>query len=310
MSHSIPTAILGRTGIEVTRLGYGTGGRFVRTSDVKNTELWRVLLNAVLDAGINFIDTANDYGVRLLPISLQCPVEEMIGKHISNRRSEYYLATKCGCTPAGPHIWTRENVFRGLHESLERMKTDYVDVMQYHLPSVDDCVTGDLVTALKEMRQQGKVRWIGVSTALPHLATFLEWGVFDVFQVPYSALERKHEDWITKAAKAGAGIVIRGGVAQGEPVGWNDNENGENKWRKYEEAKLDELREEGEARTTFILRYTLTHPHSDTIIVGTSRTDHLAENVEGIEKGQLDPDVYAEAKRRLDSVGIRPQTIE
>ena len=191
MTQAIPTAALGRTGLKVTRLGFGTalGGSL-------DDERWGVLLNAVLDAGINFIDTANDYGV-----SRGRPVEEQIGRHVSGRRSEFYLATKCGCPAGGgEHIWTRENAFRGLHESLGRMKTDYVDVMLYHNPSVEECEAGELVTALEDMRKQGKVRWTGVSTTLPHLRTFLEWGAFDVFQIPYSALERQHEEWITRSA--------------------------------------------------------------------------------------------------------------
>ena len=95
------------------------------------------------------------------------------------------------------------------------MKTDYVDIMQLHNPTVDECEAADPVKALQDMREQGKVRWIGVSTTLPHLPTYLEWGVFDVFQIPYSALERDHEEWITKAAEAGIGIIVRGGAAAG-----------------------------------------------------------------------------------------------
>ena len=65
--------------------------------------------------GINFVDTANDYGLHWTS-----PAEEQIGRHLSGRRSEFYLATKCGCPPGGgEHIWTRENAFRGLHESLD-----------------------------------------------------------------------------------------------------------------------------------------------------------------------------------------------
>ena len=86
----LPKTALGRTGLNVTTLGYGAmeirgariwGGRQVTEDQAKT------ILNAVLDAGINFIDTANDYGRS----------EEFIGKFISNRRSEYFLATKCGC---------------------------------------------------------------------------------------------------------------------------------------------------------------------------------------------------------------------
>jgi len=292
MTQAIPTAVLGRTGLKVTRLGFGTAIR-----GNPDDEHWSEVLNSVLDSGINFIDTANDYGV-----NKGNPAEEQIGKHISRRRSEFYLATKCGCPAGGgEHIWTRENAFRGLHESLERMQTDYVDVIQYHNPSVEECEAGDLVTVLEDMRKQGKVRWIGVSTTLPHLATFLEWGVFDVFQIPYSALEREHEEWITKSAQAGTGIVVRGGVAQGEP-GAAAGEGQVNRWKLFEEAKLDEL-VDGDSRTTFMLRYTLTHPHCDTTIVGTTRLDHLEENLAGVAKGPLSPDTYAEAKRRLDAAG-------
>ena len=296
---SFPKAVLGRTGLEVTRLGFGTAlSRKMTDSE------WGQLLGTVLDSGINFVDTANDYGV-----NWNVPAEEQIGKHISGRRSEYYLATKCGCGPGGGgHVWTSENAFRGLHESLERLNTDYVDIMQYHNPTVDEAKAGDLIAVLQDMKQQGKARWLGISTTLPHLPYYLETGVFDSFQIPYSALEREHEDWIAKSAEAGTGIIVRGGVAQGEPGG-DATERRSERWRKFGDAGLDELREEGESRTTLILRYTLTHPNADTNIVGTSRIDHLNENIAAISKGPLSVDTYAEMKRRLDAVGESPAKV-
>jgi len=179
--------------------------------------------------------------------------------------------------------------------------------MQLHNPTVEECQRGDLVDALQEMRQDGKVRWIGTSTTLPHLPTYLDWGVFDVFQIPYSALERDHEGWITRAAESGIGILIRGGAALGEPgVGLGKSD----RWHKFDEAGLDGLREEGESRTAFVLRYTLTHPHTQTIIVGTTNPDHLKENVEAVLRGPLPADVYAEAQRRLDAIGETPAAVE
>lgn len=304
MSTSLKTAVLGRTGLAVTRLGFGAmeirgsriwGGRAVTEKQAET------ILNSVLDSGINFIDTANDYGRS----------EEFIGKFISKRRGEYTLATKCGCTVVRrdettddtPHVWTRENLFRGLNESLERMKTDYVDIMQLHNPSVEEVEKNGLVDALKEMRQQGKVKFIGISTTLPHLPTYLKWGIFDTFQIPYSALERDHEDWITKSGEAGIGVIVRGGVARGEAgVGLGNQD----RWKKFEEAGLDELRAPGESRTAFLLRYTLTHPYASTIIVGTLHPEHLQENIQAAEKGPLSAQVYAEAKRRLSAAGLKP----
>lgn len=300
MSKAMPTVILGRTGLKVTRLGYGAmelrdvpRGRPVAEGQAES------VLDRVLDVGINFIDTSNDYGRS----------EEFIGKYISHRRSEYYLATKCGCRPGGgqPHIWTRENLFRCLHESLGRLRTDYVDVMQLHNPSVEECEKGGLVEALEEMRRQGKVRWIGASTTLPHLPTYLRWGVFDAFQIPYSALQREHEAWIGEAARAGIGTVIRGGVAKGEP-GISGVDRPE-VWRSFADAKLDELLEEGESRTAFVLRFTVAHPHIHTIIVGTQNPDHLQQNLRTVVRGPLPPDVYAEAKRRLEAAGMKPAEI-
>jgi aryl-alcohol dehydrogenase-like predicted oxidoreductase len=271
------------------------GGRAVTDQQAET------ILNAVLDEGINFIDTANDYGRS----------EEFIGKYISHRRNEFYLATKCGCTVVRrdantddtPHVWTRDNLFRGLNESLERMKTDNIDIMQLHNPPVEETEKNQLVDALREMQQQGKVRFISISTTLPHLPTYLHWGVFDTFQIPYSALERDHEAWISRAAEAGIGTIIRGGVARGEVgVGLGN----ENRWKKFVEADLDELCEPGESRTAFLLRFTLSHPHANTVIVGTLYPEHLRENIAALEQGPLPANVYEEAKRRLDQVGVAP----
>src|SRR5437763_14752104 len=180
---------LGRTGFAATVLGFGAmeirGPRIWNGRPVTEGQAERIL-NAVWDAGINLIDTANDYGRS----------EELIGRFISNRRGEYFLATKCGCTvvPAGdhdetPHVWTRENLNRNIDQSLQRMRTDHVDLLQLHGPSVEQAEQGDLVAVLQNIKAAGKTRFIGCSSTLPYLPTYIEWGVFDAFQVPYSALE-------------------------------------------------------------------------------------------------------------------------
>ncbi len=292
----LPTRELGRTGLQVTTLGYGAmelrggpRGREVTPADAG------AVLNAVLDAGINFIDTSIDYGMS----------EELIGEHISHRRSEFYLATKCGCPVNQPppkpgerwqHIFTRENIVAGVEQSLARMRTDYIDVLQFHAgPSQEVLEEHGAVETLRELQREGKVRFIGMSSTLPNLADHIEMGVFDAFQIPYSSLQRQHEAVITEAAEAGAGTIIRGGAARGAP---SEGRQSGNAWELWERAGLDDLLG-GMSRMEFVMRFTLSHPDLHTTIVGTVNLDHLRDNVEALLAGPLPEEVYAETKRRL-----------
>lgn len=297
-------ATLGKTGLAVTKLSFGAmeirGPRIWSGRPVTDGEA-EAILNTVLDSGINFIDTSYDYGLS----------EEYIGRFISHRRDEYFLATKCGCTLVDqgdhddtPHVWTRENLLHNIDVSLKRMKTDHVDLLQLHNPSVEQVESGRLVDVLQEIRMSGKVRFIGISSTFPHIDTFIDWKVFETFQIPYSALERDHENAITRAAQSGAGTIIRGGVGRGEPgagLGSTD------RWAVWSKAELDDLLAEGESRTTFLLRFTLSHPDMTTTIVGTKNPAHLAENLREAAKGPLRADVYEEAKRRLSASGQTPK---
>src|SRR4029077_13568141 len=119
----------------------------------------------------------------------------------------------------GQHVFTRENVVAGVEQSLVRMKTDHLDVVQFHSsPSRQTLEEHGALEALLELKEAGKVRFIGMSGTLPHLTDHVAMGVFDVFQIPYSAVEREHEAAIATAAQKGAGIVIRGGAAKGAPT--------------------------------------------------------------------------------------------
>ena len=290
----LPEATLGRTNLSVTRLGYGAMA--LRDATIKwpmEEDDAEAVLNTVLDCGINFIDTADCYGHS----------EARIGRFLSHRRDEFTLATKCGCIPNG-RGWNRDNLFAGLERSLKRLRTDYVDIMQLHGAPVADTDSGRLVDALEEMRSQGKVRWIGHSTSGDDLSVFTERGDFDVFQIPYSGLERANEDRIAKAAEAGMGTVIRGGVAQGEPG--KSSRGIEDRWIPWQQAKLDELRADGESPTAFMLRLTLAHPHVSTTIIGSQNLDHIRQNAAAARRGPLAGEVYAEALRRLASAGVAP----
>jgi aryl-alcohol dehydrogenase-like predicted oxidoreductase len=301
---AIPTRTLGRTGVEVSILGYGAmelRGQ-PRGPAITDTEAERVLA-AVLDAGINLIDTSIDYGRS----------EELIGRYIGSRRDEYFLASKCGCllsppsgaTPPYPHDFGAANVRAGVEQSLRRLQTDRLDLVQVHMsPSVDEMRAGDTIEEMQRLRDEGKIRFLGMSGTLPELPEHIELGVFDVFQIPYSLFQRSHEKLVTRAADAGAGVLIRGGAARGtaaddkswsvQPLSGADGPT-EDIWSN---ARLDELLD-GMSRHEFVLRFTLSNPALSSTIVGTSSVDHAHSNVEIASRGPLPDELYAEARRRL-----------
>ena len=289
---------LGRTGLEVTQLGYGSMGlRGPKTWGVRvvSEEDADRFLNSVLDAGINFIDTSPDYGIS----------EQRIGQYISSRRDEFLLATKCGCVYTQhedhleiDHVWSRDVIERNIETSLKRLRTDCIDILQFHGGDAESLQRAGLIDALIEFRDQGMIRFIGSSSSLPKLPALIELGVFDTFQIPYSCLAPQHHDLITQAAESGAGIIIRGGVAQGGPDAEIQREALNDIWSR---AKLDEVLPAGMQRAELILRYTLSHPHCHTTIVGTCNSDHLAENFASAAAGRLPTELYDEVSYRVSA---------
>lgn len=293
---------LGNSGEQVTVLGYGAMELRgpPRGRDLPEEEVGR-LLNAVLDAGINVIDTSIDYELS----------EERIGRHLSHRRDEFLLASKCGCLvgwerPAdykgglpggGPHDFSRDNIVSGVEQSLRRLQTEYLDVLQVHAsPDVATLEKHDVVATLQDLKRSGKVRLIGMSGVLPAVADHIAMSAFDVFQVPYSLLQREHEKAIGDAAASGAGVFVRGGVARGAPSGaTRRNPELVDRWK---DVDMDELLD-GLSPMEFTLRFTISHPGVSSVLVGTANRDHLEANIDAASKGPLSPEVYARAKERL-----------
>ncbi len=301
---SIARRALGSTGVEVSVLGYGAmelrGGSHGPVID--DADAGR-LLNAVLDGGINLIDTSIDYGRS----------EELIGRHLTARRDEFFLASKCGCmldlpqdaAPPHPHDWSAANVRAGVEQSLRRLRTDRLDLVQVHLsPAREQMAADGTIEEMMALRAEGKIRFLGMSGIIPNLPDHIAMGVFDVFQIPYSAVQREHEELVARAAGAGAGVLVRGGVARGataEEKAWEPQTIGlaeGEAQRRWELSGLDEVLD-GMSRHEFVLRFTISHPGLSSTIVGTSAVAHLESNVALVSKGPLPPDLYEEAKRRL-----------
>lgn len=301
----LPTRVLGRTGLEVTVLGFGTKDLRPPTSHggfgaISNPDQAGRILNAVLDAGINYIDTAIDYG----------PSEGFIGQYVGHRRSEYLLASKCGClvsdrpvlteTDAAAHDFRRENVVAGVEQSLRRLRTDYLDLVQvHHAPEPSILARDDLVATLQELQGRGLVRFIGISAVLPEVADLVALGAFDVVQVPYSALERAHEPVIRAAATTGIGIAVRGALAQGEP---GIGRGSAHKWEAFDGAQLADLIGD-DSPTQFLLRFALSNPSIDVALVGMSNEQQLTDNIAAVHRGALPDSTYTETRRRLDQRG-------
>ena len=143
--------IFGRTDMQVSVLGFGGAeiGFEGATPDVVES-----LLNHALDAGLDVIDTAECY-----PNS-----EEMIGKAVSHRRNEYSLFTKCGHTTDHTVAdWRPASLLKTIERSLQRLRTDRIDLIQLHSCSEAELRQGAVIDALRIARDKGHVRYIGYS---------------------------------------------------------------------------------------------------------------------------------------------------
>ena len=300
---------MGKTGLTVSRLGYGAmelsgppRARDIAEIDVIN------FLNRIVDLGINYIDTSIDYGLS----------ESLIGKALSHRREEYFLASKCACA-AGlaansheheKHIYTAANVIAGIEQSLRRLKTDYLDVAQVHgNPTRKELEEGGVIDALIKLKAQGKVRHTGISSRLPLLAEFIDVECFTVVQVPYSALQRANEDAIAALREAGKAVVVRGVTGRGAPgKGWATRpigtEVGEAR-ALWERAKLDELLG-GMSPIEFMIRFAMANDNVDVALVATTNADHLADDVKIAAKGPMDQALFDQVRARVTAAGSAP----
>lgn len=156
-------------------------------------------IDAAFDAGVNFFDTAPAYGLGLS--------EELIGRALAGRRDKVVIATKCGLawhTNRGTYFFTqagkpvhkylgRESIIYECEQSLKRLGTDYIDLYQTHWQDPTTPIE-ETMSALLELKEQGKIRAIGVSNAtLDQVAEYLRFGPVDTDQEKYSLLDRTHE---------------------------------------------------------------------------------------------------------------------
>ena len=187
----------GSTGLKVSALGFGAGhvGGEGMSEDQAGT-----LLNAALDRGVTFFDTARGYGAS----------EERIGRHLAYRRDDFVLATKGGYGVDGVEDWTPACITRGVEDALRRLRTDRVDVFFLHSCGRDVLQRDGLIEALEAAVAAGKVRVAGYSGENEDLAWAVASGRFGAIECSVNLFDQASLDGtVAEAARRGLGVVAK-----------------------------------------------------------------------------------------------------
>jgi aryl-alcohol dehydrogenase-like predicted oxidoreductase len=281
----------GRTGFDVSVLGFGAAPIGYLSTDRERAGL---MLNGLLDAGVNLIDTAASY-----PGS-----EEVIGDYIGKRRGDFVLVTKCGTKlpdlEGSP--FSADLVSQTVDRSLRRLKTDRIDVMLLHSCDLKTLQKGDALGALVKARDAGKIRFAGYSgdneaaayaAALPDIA---------VLETSVSIADQVNIDTVLPVARQhDVGVLAKRPVAN---AAWKDLSQQQGLYKDYAKTYTDRLRQMKldpaalgftssleEAWPELALRFTLSQPGVHCAIIGTTNPDNARRNIELAGKGPLPDDV-------------------
>jgi aryl-alcohol dehydrogenase-like predicted oxidoreductase len=301
MTSKLASRTLGKTGIEVSEIGLGlwaAGGHWGPTDD----EASMSGIDAALDAGVNFYDTADVYG--------DGHSEKLLGRAMKGRRDKFVVASKLGwmnydgekdCSA----YTTVEKLIEGVESNLRRLNTDYVDVIQNHV-FYKEPNTGIFIEGFLKLQEQGKVRAYGASTSdFDFLREFNANGKCATLQIDYSILNRTAEkDIFPYCQENNIGVIVRGGLAMGILTGkfhagstfpegdfrrdWQENPD-QRKQFLEDLAKVEQLREAAESRTPaqLALGFILSNPAVGVVIPGGRAARQVNENVEAGLLGQL-----------------------
>ena len=290
---------LGKTDMDVSVLGFG--GAEIGYHNVTNEQVAE-LLNSALDAGLNVIDTAECYHNS----------EEMIGRAVNNRRKEFYLFTKCG-HPRGLESapnWSRDSILESIERSLQRLKTDRVDIVHLHSCSESELRKGEAIGALQTARERGYTRYIGYSgdSRAAHYA--VECGAFDTLQISISIGDQEAIDLtLPLAREKQMGIIAKRPIAN---VAWKTGHKPMESyhheyWERLRKLNYDFLRnfDDLEKTVSIALRFTLSVPGVHTAIVGTTKPERLQQDSKLLEAGPLPDEEYQAIRQRWEEFAPR-----
>jgi aryl-alcohol dehydrogenase-like predicted oxidoreductase len=286
---------LGRTGIKVSSYCLGAM-MFGRQGNPDHIECVRIIHKA-LDAGINFVDTADAYG--------RGESEEIVGGALKGRRDNVVLATKAHL-PMGDDPNQQGNsrrwLIRALDDSLRRLQTDHVDLFQVHRPAPDTDVE-ETLSALTDLVRAGKTRAIGSSTFPASDIVEALWVAerrgldrFRTEQPPYSILNRSIErEVLPVCERYGMGSLVWSPLAQGLLTGrYRKGQQTDSVRASYgfrhmsDEHRLDAVerlipiaQDAGISLTHLAMAFATTHPSVTSAIIGPRTMDHLDDLLAG-----------------------------
>jgi len=288
---------LGKTDMDVSVLGFGGSEiGYERASAETVTKL----LNSALDAGLNVIDTAECY----------YNSEELIGQAVGNRRKEFYLFTKCG-HPHGMESsanWSKDSILESVTRSLQRLKTDRLDLLQLHSCSEAELRKGEVIDALQAARDKGYTRYIGYSgdSRAAHFA--VESGAFDTLQTSINIADQEAIDLALPLARdKQLGVIAKRPIANAawktghRPIDSYHHEY----WERLCKLNHDFLRGDVNKRISVALRFTLSVPGVHTAIVGTKKPERWSENARLLEAGPLSDHEFQAIRDRWEECAPR-----
>ena len=291
----VRTHELGSSGLEVSRVGLGCNN-FGRRLDLEGT---RAVVEAALAEGITFLDTADIYGGG--------KSEQFLGEILEGRRDEAVLATKFGMGDGGRG--TRDYLRRSLAGSLERLRTDRIDVFYYHRPDGETPIA-ETIEAMHELVEEGTVGAIGVSNfSVEQLDEAVEAGPVAALQNRYSLLERDAEaDVLPRCAELGVSFIpyfplasglLTGKYRRGEPAPAGTRLEGSDVLTDEAFDVVEALDDFAQARGHTLLELAIaglaSQPAVASVIAGATRPDQVQANAAAAE-WELSADELAELR--------------
>ncbi len=251
----------------------------------ENVAVYADLLRKAADAGINYFDTADLYHKGLN--------ELYVGEALKPIRKDVIIATKVGnqWRPDGSGWdWnpSKAYILKHIDQSLKRLKTDYIDLYQLHGGTIDDPID-ETIEAFERIKEQGKIRWYGISSIRPNvIREYIKRSNIVSVMTQYSLLDhRPEESTLDLLHEHGIGVICRGAVAQGLLIG--KAADGYLQYTDGEVARAAKAvaKVAGELKETLLtaaLAYVWGHPAVATVALGIRTTAQLDEAIETLQR--------------------------